>query len=433
MKLRVGRLLIVKTSAQEGTQYYFRRAAKDLGLGTRLEKVLVTPRREVKVECCIELDNKELAIFTAYRVQHDNSRGPMKGGLRYHPEVDPDEVTSLASLMTYKTAVVNLPYGGAKGGIACDPSKLSHAELQRLTRVFIDEIHDIIGPHQDVPAPDMGTNAQTMAWIVDQYSKYHGWTPSVVTGKPLELGGSAGREAATGRGVALACEAVLADHGKAMSDMRFVVQGFGNVGSWAARFIAERGGKIVAVSDLSGAIKNAEGIDVPALCAHVEVNGVISGFPRAESISAETLLLEDCDVLVPAALGNVLTAEIASEVKARFVIEGANGPTTPEADEIMLKRGITIVPDIFANAGGVIVSYFEWVQNIQQFRWTEHRVNTELEAVMLQSYKELKSVAKSNARDLRTAAFLLAISRIARATALRGLENENFCLIGGVR
>lgn len=420
----------MKASAQEGTQYYFRRAAKDLGLGTRLEKAMITPKREVKVECCIELDNRELAIFTGYRVQHDSSRGPMKGGLRYHPEVDPDEVTSLASLMTYKTAVVNLPYGGAKGGIACDPSKLSHAELQRLTRAFVDEIHDIIGPHRDVPAPDMGTNAQTMAWIVDQYSKYHGWTPSVVTGKPLELGGSAGREAATGRGVAMAAEAVLLDHGKEMADMRFVVQGFGNVGSWAAKFIAEKGGKIVAISDVTGAIRNRDGIDIGKLGAHVQENGCIKGFAEAEAFDARNLLIEECDVLVPAALGNVLTEENANDVKASFIIEGANGPTTPEADEVMLKRGITIVPDIFANAGGVIVSYFEWVQNIQQFRWTEHRVNTELEAVMLQSYKELKSLVKSNHTDLRTAAFLLAISRIARATALRGMENENFCLLG---
>lgn len=420
----------MKASASEGTQYFFRRAAKDLGLGTRLEKVLVTPRREVKVECCIEMDNKELAVFTGYRVQHDNSRGPMKGGLRYHPDVDPDEVTSLASLMTYKTAVVNLPYGGAKGGIACDPSKLSHAELQRLTRVFVDEIHDIIGPHQDVPAPDMGTNAQTMAWIVDQYSKYHGWTPSVVTGKPIELGGSAGREAATGRGVAMATESVLADHGKHVADMRFAIQGFGNVGSWAAKFIAERGGKIVALSDLSGAIRNKEGFDIERLLAHVQVHGIIGNFPDAESIKPDELLLEDCDVLIPAALGHVLTEENARDVRARYVIEGANGPTTPEADEIMIKKGITIVPDIFANAGGVIVSYFEWVQNIQQFRWTEDRVNAELHTVMHQAYNELKGLAKSNTCDLRTAAFMLAISRIARATALRGMENENFCLLG---
>ena len=228
-------------SPTESTQYYFSRAARQLGIGNYLERVLCTPRREVKVECIVEMDNGSLSVFTGYRVQHDNSRGPMKGGLRYHPEVDPDEVNSLAALMTYKTAVVNLPYGGAKGGIACDPHKLSHSELQRLTRAFVDEIHDVIGQHQDIPAPDMGTNAQTMAWIVDQYSKYHGWTPAVVTGKPLELGGSAGREAATGRGLAIAAEAVLKDHGCDFTKMRFAVQGFGNVGSWAAKFIHDRG------------------------------------------------------------------------------------------------------------------------------------------------------------------------------------------------
>ncbi|MBX9722284.1 MAG: glutamate dehydrogenase, partial [Candidatus Obscuribacterales bacterium] len=381
--------------------------------------------------CIVEMDNGSLSVFTGYRVQHDNSRGPMKGGLRYHPEVDPDEVNSLAALMTYKTAVANLPYGGAKGGIACDPLKLSHTELQKLTRAFVDEIHDVIGPHQDVPAPDMGTNAQTMAWIVDQYAKYHGWTPAVVTGKPIELGGSAGREAATGRGLAIAAEAVLKDYGHAISDMRFAVQGFGNVGSWAAKFIAERGGKVVAVSDVSGALHNQKGIDIEALRTHVQQNGTISGFDGASAMNAEELLICDCDVVVPAALGNVLTGAFADSVQAKFVIEGANGPTTPDADEAMLKRGIVIVPDIFANAGGVIVSYFEWVQNIQQFRWTEERVNAELESLVLQSYKELKNLAKGNNCDLRTGAFQLAISRIARATALRGREHENFCLVSG--
>ncbi len=421
----------MQISPTEATHYYFARAARQLGIGTYLERVLCTPRREVKVECIVEMDNGSLSVFTGYRVQHDNSRGPMKGGLRYHPEVDPDEVNSLAALMTYKTAVANLPYGGAKGGIACDPLKLSHTELQKLTRAFVDEIHDVIGPHQDVPAPDMGTNAQTMAWIVDQYAKYHGWTPAVVTGKPIELGGSAGREAATGRGLAIAAEAVLKDHGHAISDMRFAVQGFGNVGSWACKFIAERGGKVVAVSDVSGALHNPKGIDIEALRAHVQQNGTITGFEGASPMKAEELLICDCDVIVPAALGNVLTGDLADSVQAKFVIEGANGPTTPDADEAMLKRGIVIVPDIFANAGGVIVSYFEWVQNIQQFRWTEERVNSELESLVLQSYKELKNLAKGNNCDLRTGAFQLAISRIARATALRGREHENFCLVAG--
>lgn len=415
--------------ASEATQYYFRRAAKGLGIGARLEHMLMMPRREVKVECAIELDNGELAAFTGIRVQHDNSRGPMKGGLRYHPDVDMDEVNSLASLMTWKTAVVNIPYGGAKGGINCDPHKLSYAELQRVTRAFIDQVHDIVGPVLDIPAPDMGTNAQTMAWIVDQYSKYHGWTPSVVTGKPVELGGSEGREAATGRGLAYILAAVLADDGKKISDMTFAVQGFGNVGSWCAKFLHQEGGSVVAISDLSGAIYNENGIDVQALLPYVREKGSISGFPGAEALNPDKLLTVACDVLIPAALGNVLTAKNAEDVRAKYIIEGANGPTDPEADEEFIKRGLKVVPDILANAGGVVVSYFEWVQNVQQFRWREERVNAELNTVILEAYNEVKNIAKSTRSDLRTAAFQLAISRVSRATALRGQEAESFCLI----
>jgi glutamate dehydrogenase (NAD(P)+) len=416
-------------TASEATHYYFKRAAKELGIGSRLETVLINAKREVKVEVSIELDNHELATFTGFRIQHDNSRGPMKGGLRYHPDVDPDEVNSLAALMTFKTAVVNIPYGGAKGGISCDPHKLSHAELQRLTRTFVDEIHDIVGPSLDIPAPDMGTNAQTMAWIVDQYSKYHGWTPAVVTGKPIELGGSAGREAATGRGLAIATQSLMNDHGYSMDGLRVIVQGFGNVGSWVARFLHEAGAKVIAIADMQGAIYKKTGIDVNALIAHTQARGTIVGFPDADRLSPADLWSTECDVLIPAALGNVLTAEVAAEVRAKFIMEGANGPTTPEANEIFHKRGITVVPDIFANAGGVIVSYFEWVQNIQQFRWTEERVNAELRSVMEEAYQEIKDIAKQSRCDLRTAAFQLAISRVARATALRGLENENFCLL----
>lgn len=419
----------MSSSASEATHYYFRRAAKELGIGSRLETILITPKREVKVEVSIELDNQELASFVGYRVQHDNARGPMKGGLRYHPDVDPDEVNSLAALMTFKTAVVNIPYGGAKGGISCDPNKLSHSELQRVTRKFVDEVHDIIGPYLDIPAPDMGTNAQTMGWIVDQYSKYHGWTPSVVTGKPIELGGSAGRESATGRGLAIATESVLKDHGQELDGLTIAIQGFGNVGSWTARFLHEKGAKIVAIADASGAIYKRTGIDINALTAHTQSHGSIIGFPDADRMTPSDLFSTECDVLIPAALGNVLTADNAEDIRAKFVVEGANGPTTPEADEIFARRGITLIPDIFANAGGVVVSYFEWVQNIQQFRWTEERVNSELRAVMEEAYREIKNIAKHNRCPMRTAAFQLAISRVARATALRGLENENFCLL----
>lgn len=421
---------MTNASASEGTHYYFQKAARGLGIGPHLETVLIAPKREVKVECTIELDNHELATFVGYRIQHDNSRGPMKGGLRFHPDVDPDEVNSLAALMTFKTAVVNIPYGGAKGGINCDPNKLTHSELQRVTRNFIDNIHDIVGPQMDIPAPDMGTNAQTMAWIVDQYSKYHGWNPAVVTGKPIELGGSAGREAATGRGLAIATETILRDHNMDLDGLRIVVQGFGNVGSWTARFLHERGARIVAIADATGAIYRKAGVDINGLTAHTQARGSISGFDGGDRIDPADLFATECDVLIPAALGNVLTKDNAAAVTAKFVIEGANGPTTPEADEIFAKRGITVVPDILANAGGVVVSYFEWVQNIQQFRWTEERVIAELQSVMNEAYREVMKTAKSSHCDLRTAAFQLAISRVARATALRGLENENFCLIG---
>lgn len=415
--------------ASEATNYYFRRAAKTLRIGSRLETVLMAPKREVKVECVIELDNGELGSFNGFRVQHDNSRGPMKGGLRYHPEVDPDEVNSLASLMTWKTAVANIPYGGAKGGINCDPSKLSHAEIQKVTRAFVDAIHDIIGPGLDIPAPDMGTNSQTMAWIVDQYSKYHGWTPAVVTGKPIELGGSAGRESATGQGLAYAAEALLPDHRMDIKETRFAIQGFGNVGSWAAHFIHELGGIIVAIVDLTGAIYNKDGIDVSHLMRYVRENSGVKGFPGAAEMKPDDIFTCDCDVLVPAALGNVITEENMKDIKAKIIIEGANGPTTPKADEYLIAKGKTIVPDIFANAGGVIVSYFEWVQNVQQFRWRLDRVNQELKLLMLDAYREIRTLAQTDDCDLRTAAFQLGISRVARATSLRGMENEGFCML----
>jgi glutamate dehydrogenase (NAD(P)+) len=353
----------------------------------------------------------------------------MKGGLRYHPEVDYDEVCSLASLMTWKTAVVNIPYGGAKGGISCDAGKLSHQELQRITRAFVDQIHDLIGPQLDIPAPDMGTNGQTMAWIVDQYSKYHGWTPAVVTGKPLELGGSEGREAATGQGVFYAIEALMHDEQKNLADLTFAIQGFGNVGSFVARFIHDAGGKVVAVSDASGALLNQMGIDIPNLMAHYQATGCVSGFAQAQPMERDLLLTIDCDVLIPAALGGVLTGENCQDVKAHYIIEAANGPTTPEADEYFRKVGKILVPDIFANAGGVVVSYFEWVQNIQQFRWRLDRVNTELKATMLDAYREIRAIAQSSNCCLRTAAFQLAITRVASATALRGLETDSFCML----
>ena len=409
-------------SGFEDVNYYFRKAARVMDLSANVERMLITPYREVKVDVSVTLDNGELGTFIGYRVQHDRSRGPMKGGLRYHPTVDLDEALGLASLMTWKTAVVNLPYGGAKGGIAVDPSRLSPRELERVTRRFVEQIHDIIGPHTDIPAPDVNTNAQVMAWIMDEYSKFHGFSPAVVTGKPVDLFGSKGREEATGRGVVFALEEYLADAGAGeVRGKTFAVQGFGNVGSWACRFLHERGGRVVAVADWRGGVRNPEGLDVPALVAHARGAGTVAGFPGADAIANEELLLLDVDVLVPAALGGVLTEANARDVRARVVLEAANAPTTPAADELLAARGVTVLPDIWVNAGGVTVSYFEWAQNIQQFTWDEDRVNAELRRHMREAYATLARVAREHKVSFRTAAFIVAIGRVGRATVLRGV------------
>ena len=348
-------------NAFEATNLYFGRASKIMTLGDRVQTLLETPSREVKVAVSVEMDNGELHTFLGYRVQHDNSRGPFKGGLRFHPHVDPDEVKALASLMTWKTAVVDVPFGGAKGGVTVDPRTLSASELERLTRKFIDCIHDVVGPQIDIPAPDMNTTAQHMAWIYDQYSKVHGHSPAVVTGKPVELYGSLGREAATGRGVMIGTRELLTAMGKDIAGTRIAIQGFGNVGTWTARIASEMGAKIVAVSDISGATRNVEGLDVESLIAHVKERGGVDGFAGGDSFSADELLFEDCDVMIPAALGGVVTKENAGDIRAKVLVEAANGPTTPEANDLLEKRGVMVLPDIYANAGGVTVSYFEWV------------------------------------------------------------------------
>jgi glutamate dehydrogenase (NAD(P)+) len=409
-------------SGFEAVNYYFRQAARVMDLSANVEKLLITPYREVKVDVSITLDNGELATFTGYRIQHDRSRGPMKGGLRFHPSVDLDEALGLASLMTWKTAVVNLPYGGAKGGIAVDPKTLSPRELERLTRRFVDQIHDVIGPHTDIPAPDVNTNAQVMAWIMDQYSRIHGFSPAVVTGKPVDLFGSLGREEATGRGVVIALEEYLkdADAGE-VRGKTFAIQGFGNVGWWAARFLHERGGIVTAVSGSRGGVRNRAGLDIPAVLEHVKSGKSVESFPGGEPVSNEELLVSDVDVLVPAALGGVITKDNAREIRARIVLEGANGPTTPQADEILAARGTTVLPDIYVNAGGVTVSYFEWAQNIQQFRWDEDRVNAELVRHMREAYATLSRVVRERKVSFRTAAFIVAIGRVGRATVLRGV------------
>ena len=405
----------------EATTRYFHRAADLLKLGEQQRHFLITPFREIKVECNFLRDDGTLATHVGFRVQHDNSRGPMKGGIRYHPQVDIDEVVALASLMTWKTALVNLPYGGAKGGIAVDPKSLSARELQQLTRVFTQKLQDVIGPTIDIPAPDMGTNAVVMGWIVDEYSKFRGYSPGVVTGKPIELGGSLGRDAATGRGILFAAECLFADSGRTVADFTYAIQGFGNVGSWAARLFHAAGGKIVAISDVSGAVRNPAGLDVPALFDYVHLTKGVKGFPGAEDFDAADLLYQDVDVLIPAALGDVLTAKNAERVRAKVILEGANHPTDIEADAILTRMGVEMLPDIFANAGGVTVSYFEWVQNIQQFRWSEEKVNAELRNVMQQAYADLKATKAQYTCDCRTAAFALAVDRVAKASSARGL------------
>lgn len=399
---------------------YFQKAANILGLSPELVMQLETPHREVRVECNIRMDDGRIGTFTGYRVQHDNARGPFKGGLRYHPTVDIDEVRALASLMTWKTAVVGIPYGGAKGGISVDPTSLSPAELERLTRRFTDGIHDMIGDTVDIPAPDVNTNAQVMAWIMDQYAKFHGFHPGVVTGKPVELFGSLGRDEATGRGVMIATEEYLKTQGKKLSDVTVVIQGFGNVGSHAARLFAAAGARVVGIGDHTASFYDPKGLDVAAALTWVKERRVLSGF-AAPSIPNDALLMQRCDVLVPAALGGVITLAVAKEMSCSLVVEGANAPTMPDASELLHQRGIAVLPDIYANAGGVTVSYFEWVQNIQQFAWDEARVRGELERLMRVAFSHIAEIAKSRNVDMRTAAFILAIDRVARATALRGL------------
>ncbi|RWR86772.1 glutamate dehydrogenase 2-like protein [Cinnamomum micranthum f. kanehirae] len=412
------------------TSRNFRRAGQLLGLDSKLEKSLLIPFREIKVECTIPKDDGSLVTYVGFRVQHDNSRGPMKGGIRYHPEVDPDEVNALAQLMTWKTAVADIPYGGAKGGIGCNPKDLTLSELERLTRVFTQKIHDLIGIHIDVPAPDMGTNAQTMAWILDEYSKFHGHSPAVVTGKPIDLGGSLGREAATGRGVVFATEALLEEYGKRISDLTFVIQGFGNVGSWVAQLIHERGGKIVAVGDISGAIKNPSGLNIPALLKHKVETGSLMNFSGGDPMGLDDLLAHECDILIPCALGGVIKRENAANVRAKYIIEGANHPTDPDADEILSKKGVIILPDIYANSGGVTVSYFEWVQNIQGFMWTEEKVNKELERYMRKAFMNIKAMCKVHNCDLPDGRLHIGSKSGCACHPLEGLGSINMFMKG---
>jgi len=408
-------------NAVEAARKYFSQAADHIGLSQNMRKLLLTPKREAKVQIAMEMDNGEIGTYIGYRVQHDDARGPMKGGLRFHPEVDADEVVTLAQLMTWKTAVVNIPYGGAKGGIAVDPATLSRSELERITRRFIDNIHDMIGPDKDIPAPDMGTNAQVMAWAVNQYEKFHGFSPACITGKPLELHGSEGREEATGRGVVMVTEAVLKKLHKSLAGSTVALQGFGNVGSFAARILHESGAKVLGVTDVAGGVWNPEGLDVPALLRWSADHKGVNGFTGSDPITNDALLRADVDLLIPAALGGVITEEVARDVRAKIIVEAANNPTRAEADEIFHKRNVVVVPDILANAGGVTVSYFEWVQNRQHFNWDLARVRKELERVMVDSFERVWNLAQEKHVPLRTAAYIIGIGRVGRATVLGGI------------
>ena len=397
-------------------------AAAKLQLSEEIKQLIKTPDRELRVELPIIMDDGKLNTFIGYRVQHNNARGPNKGGVRYHPDVDLDEVRALASLMTWKTAIVDIPFGGAKGGIAVDPKQLSLGELERLTRVFTQKIDCVIGPSEDIPAPDVNTNAQVMSWMMDQYSRRHGHTPAVVTGKPLELGGSAGREEATGRGVCIALREASKSFKFDLRKTAVAIQGFGNVGANTARILEEEFGvKVVGVSDVKGGVYNPRGIRYKDAMEHVLETGSVVGLKGAAKITNAELLELKCDVLIPAAMGGQLHARNADRVKAKLIVEAANGPTTYEADEIFAARKIPVIPDIYANAGGVTVSYFEWAQNLQQFRWDYQRVVAELEKVMTMSYAEVMKTTEKYNVPIRIGAFILAVDRVAKATKLRGI------------
>jgi glutamate dehydrogenase (NAD(P)+) len=411
---------LLEVNASKAVAAFFHEAADHVGLSDEMREVLRTPFRELSVQVPIRMDDGKLVVFNGYRVQHNSARGPYKGGIRYHPTVRLDEVRALASLMTWKNALIDVPFGGAKGGVQCDPSFMSEGEKQRLTRRFTSSIDSVLGVNADIPAPDMNTDAQTMAWIMDAYSARYGYTPAVVTGKPVELGGSLGREAATGRGVVYSLADAAADLRVDLEGATVAIQGFGNVGSWVARLVGGLGCRVVAVSDVTGGIHCGNGIDAHALLDHCLRTRSIRGFPGCETVSNEELLELDVDVLIPAALGQVINERNAPLVKARMVVEGANHPVTPAADRILREHSVAVIPDILANAGGVTVSYFEWVQNLQQFRWSEEQVNSELKKSMSKAWKTVHARATVEGVPFRLAAYAIAVQRVDRAERLRG-------------
>jgi len=410
-------------NAIESASLHFRRAADSLGLTADRRAMLENPSRQIQVEIVVPMDDGTIGNFVGYRVQHNEARGPFKGGLRFHPQVDLGEANALAALMTWKTAVIGVPYGGAKGGINCDPTRLSVRELEKIVRVFIQKIHEVIGPNTDIPAPDMGSSAREMAWIMTEYSKFHGFQPAVVTGKPVDFHGSEGRREATGFGLYLNVRELLRTQNRELDGVSFVIQGYGNVGSHLAKFVAEAGAKIVAIADARGAIANQDGIDLAALDRYVAQSPgrSVAGFPGAQAIDPQDILTLPCDVLAPCALGGVITPEVAERIQASIVLEGANGPTEPDADTILDQRGIVTLPDILANAGGVLVSYYEWVQNIQHFHWPLERIRHEQERQTVKAFKEVYAEAQAHRISLRRAAFRIAIRKVDAATEHGGL------------
>jgi glutamate dehydrogenase (NAD(P)+) len=409
-------------SAWHVAQQQYDRAADKLELGTAVRDVLRQPKREVTVHFPVQLDDGTIRVFTGYRVWHNVTRGPAKGGIRFHPQTGLDEVRALAMWMTWKCACVKIPYGGAKGGVTCDPKAMSGRELERLTRRFTTEIADMIGPDSDIPAPDVNTNAQVMAWMMDTYSMHHGYSVTgVVTGKPVSIGGSEGRQEATGRGVVYTIQEAAKAIDLDLRSARVAVQGFGNVGEGAARFIGELGARVVAVSDSRGGVFNGDGLDLALVTRHKQETGSVTGAPRTRPISNAELLELDCDVLIPAAMEGIITERNAARIQARIIAEGANGPTTPEADDLLRERGVMVIPDILCNAGGVTVSYFEWVQDREEFFWTIDEINARLRRVMVRAFEDVHRTAVEHDTDLRLAAYMLAVSRVAEATLTRGI------------
>ncbi len=400
----------------------FEIAAKKLNLDKGIWKVLSLPTREIIVHIPVAMDDGSVEVFTGYRVQHSVARGPAKGGIRYSPDVSLDEVRALASWMTWKCAVVNIPFGGAKGGVICDPKTMSQGELERMTRRYTAELMEFLGPEKDVPAPDMGTDEQTMAWIMDTYSMHMRQTvTSVVTGKPVNIGGSRGRTAATGRGISVVCDQALRYLGMPVEGCRVIVQGFGNVGSNAAKLLQEKGYTIIGIAEYDGGLYNEQGIDIPALALHRKSAGTINGFTEAKAAAPAELLTRECEVLIPAATENVITSRNAAALRCRILCEGANGPTTIVADDILEANGVFVVPDILANAGGVTTSYFEWVQDRMGYFWTEAEVNERLDTIMIASFVDVIRYAESHGVNNRIAAYMLAIDRVAYTTKQRGI------------